>query len=183
MELIGISGYAVSGKDTVAEYYTENCRFARYAFADTIKKTAAEMFGVPLEHFYDREFKEVVIPFWGYSPRYMAQIIGTECGRNLFRKDIWIKRAEVEYNKYRDNFNAGGMVIPDIRYENEAEWIQKMGGIIIHVTRPGYNGDVGTAGHDSEAGYPDNLKDYTVVNDGTIAELHEKIKHIAVALA
>jgi len=178
MELIGISGYAGSGKDTVADYYIENSRFARYSLADPIKKAASEMFGVPLAHFSDRELKEVVIPFWGFSPRYMAQIIGTECGRNLFRQDIWIKRAEVEYNKYRDNFNAGGMVIPDIRFENEAVWIQKMGGTLIHITRPDYDGDVGTAGHASEAGYSDNLKDYTVINDGTIEDLYEKINKI-----
>ncbi len=177
MKLIGLSGFARSGKDTVGDYFTKNFRFVRYGFADPLKKSCAEMFGIPLDHFYNPEFKEVVNEFWDISPREMAQKMGTECGRQVFRDDIWIKRAELEYIQFRDNFNAGGMVITDVRFANEAQWINDMGGTMIHIERPGFEGAVGLAGHASEAGYPNELKHHIIVNDGTIEDLYKKVNH------
>jgi hypothetical protein len=60
--------------------------------------------------------------------------------------------------------------ITDLRYENEAQRIRAIGGIVIEVTRPGTESD----GHASEQRLPRNLVDYTLANDGSIHDLYEK---------
>ena len=188
MKLIGLSGAARSGKDTAGKYLIEQYDFKRYAFADPLKRAASEMFGLPLEDFHDDDKKEVVNEFWNFSPRQIAQLLGTECGRRVFRDDMWVKRAELawlEHKEYIENYTGGGwieasgwggMVVTDVRFPNEAEWIKEMGGITIHIVRPGATGNVGVgASHASELGYPDELKDITIYNNGTLKDLYHKL--------
>jgi len=192
MKLIGLSGAARSGKDTVGEYLITKHNFKRYAFADPLKRAASEMFGIPLEDFHSDSKKEVVNKFWGFSPRQIAQLIGTEGGRELFRDDIWVRRAHLEYITHlettamlpKERYDNGtvdglnGMVITDVRFPNEAEWIKEFDGVVIHIERPGADGVVGEASHASEAGYPDEFKDFIVQNDGSLDDLYVKIDEI-----
>jgi len=192
MKLIGLSGLARSGKDTVGDRLVSEHNFKRYAFADPLKRAGSEMFGIPLEDFHSDDKKEVVNKFWGFSPRQIAQLIGTEGGRELFRDDIWVRRAHLEYithlettammpkDRYDNNSvpGLGGMVITDVRFPNEAEWIKEYDGIIIHINRPGADGVVGEAAHASEAGYPDELKDYIVENAGSLDDLYVLIDNL-----
>jgi len=175
MKLIGLSGAARSGKDTVGDYIVSEFDFKRYAFADPLKRAASEMFGIPFEDFCNDDTKEVVNEFWGFSPRQMAQLLGTEGGRELFRQDIWVKRAELELSL---NQLHAGMVITDVRFPNEAQWIQDMGGTVIHIERPGADGIVGEASHASEAGFSDELKNHLVLNNGTLEELYTSVDQI-----
>ena len=133
--LIGIAGKARSGKDTIARWFVMNQGFIQYAFADPLKRAASEMFGVPLSHFYDDKRKETVNSFWGISPREMAQKLGTECGRKVFFDDIWVRRAQKEAEENLRSDGCAGVIISDVRFDNEAEWIRSEGGIIIHVSR------------------------------------------------
>ena len=169
-QLIGIYGYARSGKDTIGAHLVKNFGFTRYAFADPLKRACCEMFGITMDHFNDPELKEKEIPFWGFSPRYMAQRLGTEGGRELFRDDIWIKRAEMEWINYQNAVNGTGMVITDMRFENEINWVKSQGGYLIKVTRPGVEGAVGT--HASETYFDDNMFDCIIYNDGTLGALY-----------
>ena len=115
--------------------------------------------------------------------------MGTECGRQVYRDDIWVKRAEMEYiqhQAYVENFTGGGwvdeppglngLVITDVRFVNEAQWIRDMGGTVIDIVRPGADGVVGVAAHASEAGYPDELKDFVIQNTGTLEYLYEEVE-------
>jgi hypothetical protein len=58
-------------------------------------------------------------------------------------------------------------MIPDVRFENEADWLRSEGGILIEVSR----GSPGEDSHASEAGVPDKYITHSIVNDGTIDEL------------
>lgn len=190
MRLIGLSGAARSGKDTVGKYLVEKHNFKRYAFADPLKRAAHEMFGIPLEDFHSDDKKEVVNEFWGFSPRQIAQLLGTEGGRELFREDLWTKRAELAWLQHQEYITdiapetfgniegLSGMVVTDVRFPNEAEWIKDAGGIVIDIWRPGADGNVGVAAHASEAGYPEELKDIVIVNDGTLDQLYEMVDRI-----
>lgn len=61
--LIGLIGKAGSGKDTVAGFLVEKHGFAaRLAFADKLKVIIADAFDVPLEHFNDRDKKNLPHP-------------------------------------------------------------------------------------------------------------------------
>jgi len=174
--LIGIAGAARSGKDTVASFLIEamdrkNICGMRYSFADPLKRAASEMFGVDLDIFYSDD-KEMIDSFWGISYREMLQKMGTQGGRELFFNDIWIRRAQLTLNKMPDDI---ALVIPDIRFDNEAEWIRSNGGSIIHVEREKKSSLTETAtSHLSEMGIQKNVGDYTIHNNGSLEDLKNK---------
>jgi hypothetical protein len=119
MHLIGITGKARAGKDTVAKYLVRNYGFVSSSFALPLKRAAKEMFGLSDDEAFGDELKEVPIPFWwGLSPRAMFQKLGTEGGRILFGDDIWLKRWERFYLQYRDSAHV---VVSDVRFDNEAD--------------------------------------------------------------
>jgi hypothetical protein len=57
-----ISGWAHSGKDSVAKILVETYDFQKYAFADPIKQKVAEDEGIPLEWCYDQKKKAEALP-------------------------------------------------------------------------------------------------------------------------
>lgn len=172
-KLVGIYGYARSGKDTIGEHLTKNFKYRRYAFADPLKEAASIAFGIPLDHFYNPEYKETINEFWGFSPRYIAQVFGTECMRQQFRDDFWIKRAEGSWLACQNENTHVGMVVTDVRFDNELKWIKSEGGILIKITRPGVEGVVGV--HASEQFFDDDLFDHVIANDDTIKSLHHQV--------
>lgn len=143
MVIIGLTGKARSGKDTAGEYLVENHKATLYALANPIRKAASEMFGLPYSDFTgDNPDREKVNEFWGFSPRQMLQMIGTEGGRMLFGNDIWLKRAEQQMMNLEPYASNGTLdrdyfVITDIRFENEAEWVRSKGGVVVHIRRDG----------------------------------------------
>ena len=173
MKLIGLTGRARSGKDTVASYLGNKHKTGIYAFADPIKKACCNIFGITMDQFDDPALKEKNIPYWGMSPRVMAQKLGTECGRDVFRKDIWIKRAELEWKNFNDM--GVGLIVSDVRFENESDWIRSEGGIIIHVSRDDAQS---VSEHVSEAGIKFVDGDLRIDNNGTIKELYQLLEGV-----
>ena len=134
MKILAFSGRAQSGKDTLAKHVIQsNPVLETYSFADPIKDACDMLFGWDMRH-REGELKEVVDPKIGVSPRYAYQTLGTEWGRNLINPNIWLMIAENNLNRI---LNAGKiMVISDLRFLNEAEWIANNGGCIVSVARP-----------------------------------------------
>ena len=124
--LFGIHGKAGSGKDTVAKHLTDNYGFLRNAFADPLKRAAQQMFYLTQAETWEDSLKEVVIPYWGMSPRELFQKLGTEGGRNVFGEDVWLKRWLYHYRQFKDNTHY---VVPDVRFENEATHVRSLGGV------------------------------------------------------
>lgn len=175
--LVGIHGKAKAGKDTVAQYLCNRYENAyTEAFAGPLKKAAAELFGVDIDCFFDEAVKETTNPYWNVTYRHMLQFFGTEVVRTTMGTDFWIKRLEGEING-----NLGGeeycdgsiVVIPDVRFDNEYDWILQNGGVCIHLVRP-QDSEVGIPGHASEAGIDTSMM-YRIDNNGTVKELHEKV--------
>ena len=197
-KLIGIHGHARSGKDTAKDFIIENfINHYSISFADPLKEAAAVAFGIPVNHFYQDEIKEMVNPNYGVSPREIVQFMGTEMFRETIWKllpsvsnDFWVKRAELRLtNQYLPEDEGeftpeDTVVIPDVRFQNEYDWIVQNNGIIIHLTRPGADGTVGIPGHASESqlNLHDKERTYTCENNGTISQLRQKIANIIVSL-
>ena len=126
MQLIGISGKARSGKDTVAKWFGKERGAFLSAFAFPIKQAVIGMFapltGIGWEHFETTELKEAGLPHIGVSPRALAQALGTEFGRECVHPDVWVMMTEA----YLKSCQVWGkpnqvVVMSDLRFENEAE--------------------------------------------------------------
>lgn len=187
-KLIGICGHASAGKDTVGDYLNQTRdNTYKLSFADSLKEAAAAMFGIPVMEFYNPKYKESPNNFWGISPRQIAQFFGTELVReNLGRllpdvaENFWITRmvnritGEGDQPEYTED---DVVIIPDVRFQNEYDWVISQGGIIIHLTRDGANGRVGIPGHASEAeiNFTSPERTYMLDNNSTKEVLHEKV--------
>jgi hypothetical protein len=90
--LIGLTGKARSGKDTVAGYLNNKHMFSHYWFSKPMKDACRTIFGWDDRHLYG-DLKEVVDPVYGISPRVALQTLGTERGRNCINQDLWLTRA------------------------------------------------------------------------------------------
>lgn len=177
MILIGITGKARSGKDTTADILSKRFGLIKYSFATPIKEAAKVMFGLTEEH-VNGEFKEDIIPWIGVSPRRIMQTLGTDWGRDIIRGDIWVQVAKRRFeglSEYLDNTFHCGMVIPDVRFENEADFIRENGGAIIHVSRTNIQG---VEQHRSESGIEFKKGDARVVNDGSLEDLENTIESV-----
>ncbi|HQR20058.1 MAG TPA: deoxynucleotide monophosphate kinase [Burkholderiaceae bacterium] len=183
MQLIGIHGKARSGKDTVAKWFGRERGAFLSAFAFPIKQAVIGMFapltGIGWEHFENTELKETGLPHIGVSPRALAQALGTEFGRECVHPDVWVMMTE----SYLKSCQVWGkpnqvVVMSDLRFENEAEWLRRNGGTVIHLTRPGADGKVGLQGHASESGIIIETGDIGIHNGGTVEELHAKLAEL-----
>lgn len=160
MRLIGIAGKARSGKDTAANYLLEKLGddWSSASFADPMKA----MLGVIGVNCSDAA-KDLPKNQYGVSTRHMLQTLGTEWGRDGIGSDFWIDVFEM--------YNAGqSVIVPDVRFENEAELIREHG-VLIHVQgRGGISGN-----HVSEKSLPVKDGDIVISNDGSLSELYEKL--------
>ena len=165
--LIGVAGRARSGKDTVANFIVAAIGGYRYSFADPIRAMLVPL-GVDMSDPYWQARKEEPIPALGVSPRRMMQTLGTEWGRQLINPDLWLIMAHQRLLQ-----NGPGMVISDVRFDNEAAWIRKHGGLIIHVIRP--DAKIVEA-HASEDSIEMQASDAQLLNNGTLEELQLSVR-------
>lgn len=177
MRFLGITGLAGSGKDTVAELIKENYtgNTMLYALADPLKQACATAFGIPVDDFYDEIKKEEIEPFWGLTRRDILQRFGTKAMRNTFGNDFWIKRAQ-NFVEHAEKQDIDLLVVTDIRFNNEAEWLINMGGILVEVIRDALELEEKHL-HCSELGVDSEIE-WTVVNDDTLEELRLGVNNL-----
>lgn len=168
--LIGVSGRAGAGKDTIADLLQREHGFARRAFADPLRAGAAAIFGLTVEHMTDRVAKETIDPRWGLSPRQILQRMGTEAMRGTFGEDVWLRAFRLWLDAQPEGTRV---VVPDTRFENEARLIQALGGVVWRVQRPGI---AAVAAHASETALDSFHFDRVVDNAGSIDDLSTTIR-------
>lgn len=194
IQLIGIHGKASAGKDSIAAYITSKyLRCYTESFASPLKRACAEAFGIPEEDFYSSIRKEMKNSMWNISPRQIAQFVGTEMFRDTLQKlmpnigsDFWIARLGLLLDGKIPSESGGiyddedTVLIPDVRFQNEYEYITANKGIIIHLTRPGADGKVGIQNHISEADIDLNCpqQTYLIHNDSTMEDLYAKVENV-----
>lgn len=137
--LIGLCGKAGSGKDSVRSILEYHCEFAGLAFAEPIRGMLRELLttnGVSDEYITNRDLKETEIPGLGVSYRRMAQTLGTEWGRDCLGTDFWLNVAARRMADLRGR-GCRNLVVSDVRFANEAEWVRAQGGVVWLIDRPG----------------------------------------------
>jgi rhodanese-related sulfurtransferase len=177
--IIGLVGYIGSGKGTVGDILVREHGYTKFAFADALKDATATIFTWPrglLEGDSDasRNFRETVDPWWsdklGYevTPRLILQKMGTEACRHGIADNIWIAALEKRIHGYQD------VVISDVRFPNEVDFVRSAGGVIIRVKRGEEPTDEELSKmHISETAWKDCKLDATLWNESTIEELRE----------
>jgi len=176
--LIGLTGRAGAGKDEAAravllavDLHGGNATVT--SFADPLYQSVAAITGISVGRLRDRAFKEEAIDWLGKSPRQLLQTLGTEWGRGMVHPDIWV-RATMRLAQ-RDMDSGLWVVIPDVRFDNEARAIREVGGRVFRVIRPGAGClSAEAAVHPSEAGIRDELVDAEIVNDGDLDRLRKR---------
>jgi hypothetical protein len=141
--IVGVVGFIGSGKGTVGDFLKTEFGFHSLSFASHLKDVASVLFGWE-RHLLEgdteesRKFREKPDGFWSkkigehFTPRLALQLLGTEAGRNVFHEDFWIFSLENKIKKLGDNQNV---VVTDVRFKNEIEWLKSKKGILIEVRR------------------------------------------------
>ena len=169
--VIGFAAPARSGKDTAAAFAIAAVSGYKYSFADPMRAMILAGFGInPDDPYWQARKEEPIAAFGGKSLRYLLQTLGTEWGRELVDDNLWITLA-----KQQCLLRGPGMVVADVRYENEASWIRSVGGAIIHIDRPNAPQ---VRPHKSEAGLFREGVDFVITNDGTLEDLQEAVRRI-----
>lgn len=180
MVLIGLVGRAGSGKSTVAEHLVSAHGFRQEAFAAPLKDAAVAIFGwsrADLEGDTPerRAWREKIDVWWAarlrmpeLTPRWVLQHLGTEVMRANFHEDIWVAAMQRRLQaRGKDD-----VVVSDVRMLNEAWAIREAGGVLVRVERPGSSA---ASSHATEALADLLTVDLTLVNDGTLGELLERV--------
>ena len=141
--IIGLLGFIGSGKGTVASRLVQSHNFRQDSFAASLKDACATIFDWP-RHLLEgdtgesRVWRETVDQWWAdklnipqFTPRLALQLIGTDVLRNHFNPDIWFLTMQNRIRKSPDQ----SVVISDVRFPNEIEFLKQSGGILVRVSR------------------------------------------------
>lgn len=169
--IIGLSGYAQVGKDTVANYLIEKYGYRRVAFADPIREALYkldpkiridEMVGASLANAVDHMGWEEVKRL-SSDARELLQRMGTEVGRNIFGADFWVNQA------FKNVSSTDKVVFTDTRFLNEADHIRSYYGQVWRINKLNH-GPVN--GHYSETALDAYNFDWSIPNYGSKEDLY-----------
>lgn len=176
--IIGLSGYAQSGKDTVAQHLIDNYGFTRIAFADPIREALLALDptvpdypalpGIKLSWLVEKSGWESVKQE-SQEVRKLLQRMGTEVGREMFGQNFWVDQAMSKAN------GIDNVVITDVRFPNEYDAIKQNGGQVWRVNKLNHQP---ANSHQSETILDDFNFDWSIPNYGTIEDLYAIIDGI-----
>jgi len=168
IKLVGLSGYAKSGKDEVARFIRQQMpTFEVKKFSGKLKYIASMLTGFDAYNFENQQFKTKVLPGWNMTARELLQRLGTEAIRDNLHEKAWVNALFADHSHY------SRWVITDVRFPNEAQEIKDYGGIIVRVNRTGF-GPVND--HPSETALNEWDFDAIIENNGTLEDLKETSK-------
>jgi hypothetical protein len=154
-----------AGKDTIAKHLVKEHGFVRYAYADPLKELCANV--------VDRnEIGWTGADWTGPKTdvgRSILQRIGHGARQSLI-PDVWVQTlaGRIDANAPQN------VVISDVRYPNEARWVQEHG-LLVRVTRPGVDRSGPEHQHPTETSIDSFAVDWDFENIGTIDELCEDV--------
>lgn len=196
-EIVGFAGKKRSGKDTAADAIA-NRGYKPIAFAAPIKDTCQNVFRFSDDHL-DGSKKEEVDDFWGFSPRWAMQMIGTELFRDHIDKNVWVKSLLARI----DESNHDRWAVTDVRFPNEVDKLEKAGAEVVYIRRPQKEPDLqpmklwiakqgglvkkaasvftefGSEYHASEISLDDHpvTNGADIINNGTVDEFCEAVRY------
>ena len=175
--VVGLSGYATVGKDTAADAL-EDVGWTRRGFAAALKdilyatnpiaggRTSDPQAFWRVQQYVDQDgwVDAKRVP----EIRQLLQRLGTEGGRQVIGEDFWVRTLYETCTDPR-------IVIPDVRFPNEARSVEDRGGVLIRIERPG-RGPINS--HPSETALDGFEFKHVVQNTGTPEEMGKKVLDI-----
>jgi hypothetical protein len=143
--VLGLGGEARSGKNFVASLVRDEFGFIPWAFANPIKFAVYSQRECPWSLntlFYEEKPKEL---------RERLQLFGTEMGRDIYGQQVWNKQTEAFIFLAENEMKAKGVVLSDIRFPDEADFVKSLGGIVLKVNREGSGLSDGLEKHRTES--------------------------------
>jgi hypothetical protein len=177
------------------------------AFADQLKHVCANIFGIPVERFYQNKetawicinqdfkytelkpddehlvtaddyyynlskYKESETRYW-MSLREILVYVGTYVLQQDINKRIFVNVVRNTVHNYTfENPNLQYVIVTDIRFQHEIDFIRENNGITITITRDDVQQLNNVAEHDLD--YMEDW-DYTIENNSTYDELFERV--------
>lgn len=188
--IIGLAGFARSGKDTAAEYLVRHYGFRRYALADAVREALYALDPLVRLNTYGSELADgrqlvgtqqlrylVDTVGWEEAKRHqmvreLLQRMGTEAGRELLGEDCWLRLLAQRIHP------SERVVVSDIRFENEARFVHRADAdraLVVALRRPG----CGPANaHLSERGIASQEIDFYLDNDASKEALARRLDRL-----
>lgn len=193
--LIGLCGYAQSGKDTVAGHLVKTHDWSRVAFADALREMLYALdpivdtsinpiyeFGVDEPHMLiiEERLREIVdVTSWDDAKttvpevRELLQRLGTEAGRTILGEHTWVSLGEEKIEEAVPR----PVVVSDCRFPNEVAMIRRRGGTLAWIDRPGTKA---VNAHASEHSVTAEDCHTIISNDGTLDDLFTQVDLLVV---
>ena len=158
--IIGVNGIKGSGKTTIVTCIQANIQSHStiIPFAKPVKEFASALGWNGIKDDAGRK---------------ILQLLGTDIGRNLIHKNIWV------YKWLQSCLSSDSPIIlvDDVRFDNEASLISDVGGLLVRVTRENNDESYGIIGHESEQGISVRV-DYDILNNGTLSGLNFRLNDL-----
>lgn len=176
-KLIAFVAGKQSGKTLASQYLCDKYGYIKLSLGDPLKYAMKDIFGFTDEQLWGNK-KEDIDEFWGISPRYAMQLVGTDFFRDHMKEKvphigdrIWVLILERNIKKAMSEGKL--IVVDDLRFINEQMLIKKYDGTIMRIERATkiQNNDT----HKSELQNQQIMADYVIENNGTINEFYDKI--------
>lgn len=178
--IIGLSGVARAGKDTVGNILHGLYGYHLASFSDALNRALCALNPIVTMNTDASRVSTMeemiryadLIDSVGYEEakgypevRRLLQAMGTEVGRNIFGEDIWVEAM------FKTLPNAL-VAITNVRFPNEYQAVKDQGGEVWRVTRPGFEP---ANGHISDTALDGYTFDHEIVNDGSVYDLADTV--------
>ena len=183
MQPIVLIGEGGVGKSTVSRFIEHAYGYREFCFSDPLKIFLV-MIGYEIDEIFGSQDEKLKInQYYKTHGRQALQKIGTELMREKLQEafpemdlngyTLWARTAEIRMEKTPNKTQ-----ISDCRFPDEQRLIKNRNGITIKIIRENNLLTNEAREHKSEAGVKDLVADYTIINDGSIVDLLNKVHSV-----